>query len=130
VTTNFLTFIRNNDSPLPFSPEPGGLNVLMHAGGAANPRGIILKLTGLAHRQIAGFCTIPWDYYGRMLKDAPQLLAVSVNHWLQVGQPARRLLCIEGDVLAAFLNPRFIGFAGERAERWDVDCATREPASQ
>jgi hypothetical protein len=118
VTTDFLTIICSEGASPHSSPLPGGLNIVMHAARPSNPRGTFLKLTTLAHQQLAGVCFIPWDYYARMLRDAPNLCARNLNQWLHEA-PSRRLLCVEGDVLAAFLNAKFIGIAGDRIEHWD-----------
>jgi hypothetical protein len=46
-------------------------------------------------------------YYQRLLREAPELLATNVNHWLQADEKRRRLLRFDGLDVRAFLSDRF-----------------------
>jgi len=60
----------------------------------------------LAHGQLADFTGIPKAYYDRMMADAPVLLAVSVNTWLNAKPGKRMVRTLDGSV-RALLSDRY-----------------------
>jgi hypothetical protein len=69
----------------------------------------ILKPTGYAHGQIAGYTNIPKQYYDRIMMENPQLLSKNVNHGFDVasqksrrdGKPESRMVrTVDGNVRA------------------------------
>ncbi len=67
-----------------------------------------------AHQQIASHLKIPKDYYDRMLKDEPTLLAENVNRWLHKTPETRLVRTLDGNV-RAFLSPRY-----RMIDNWEV----------
>lgn len=63
-------------------------------------------LNETAHGQIAGRTGIPKKYYDRLLTEAPNLLALNVNHWFRE-QPGKRLVRTLDDKARAFLSDRY-----------------------
>lgn len=59
-----------------------------------------------AHTQLAEKVGIPYAYYDRMRRDAPQLYQKNVNHWLQE-EPDRRLIRIAEGHVRAVLSDRY-----------------------
>lgn len=66
--------------------------------------GMSLKPT--AHAQMAQALSIPKAYYDRLLTEAPDLLSVNVNHWLQA-QPAKRLVRTLDNEVRALLSDSY-----------------------
>lgn len=70
-------------------------------------RGLIqLPVQQLAHRQIGGRVGIHANYYDRMLAEAPDLLAVNVNHWF-TSKPERRMVRTLRGSTRSFLSDRY-----------------------
>jgi hypothetical protein len=63
-------------------------------------------VTELGHEQIAGRVGIPKQYYDRMRKDAPELLASNVNTWFK-RQPEKRMVRTLDNRVRAFLSDRY-----------------------
>lgn len=59
-----------------------------------------------AHAQIGERLNIPKKYYDRMKNEAPDLLAVNVNHWFLGNQEKRLVRTLDGNV-RAFLSDRY-----------------------
>lgn len=66
-----------------------------------------LEVTDCAHRQIGGAFQIPWQYYDRMLKDSPDLLAQNVNYWLQHNPATKKMVRTLDGKARAFLFDRY-----------------------
>ena len=60
----------------------------------------------LAHHQIASRLNIPFRYYAKMQKDAPDLLDQNVNRWLNQNPERRMIRILDGNV-RAFLSDRY-----------------------
>lgn len=59
-----------------------------------------MRLSPIAHQQLAATLSIPKPYYDRCLAEAPDLLAKNVNQWLE-RQPAKKLIrTLDGKVRA------------------------------
>lgn len=73
-----------------------------------NNRGAIetFNINDNAHRQIAGRLGIPYNYYQRMQKSYPELLAENVNGWF-AKEPEQRMLRTMGGTARAFLSSRY-----------------------
>ena len=65
-----------------------------------------LPLNHHAHTQLAEKVGVPFAYYERMRKDAPQLFGQNVNHWLQ-NEPDRRLIRVAEGHVRAVLSDRY-----------------------
>ena len=63
-------------------------------------------ITPIAHGQISNRLNIPKPYYDTMLRQAPELLATNVNHWLSKSDKKRMLRTLDGD-LRAVLSDRY-----------------------
>jgi hypothetical protein len=59
-----------------------------------------------AHRQIATRNNIPYKYYERMMKEAPNLLARNVNTWMEKNPQRRMIRTLDGNA-RAFLSDRY-----------------------
>lgn len=64
------------------------------------------RVNGLAHDQIGVHTGIPGKYYDRMLAEAPELLAASVNTWFD-RNPAKRLVRTIDGTARAFLSDAY-----------------------
>ena len=60
----------------------------------------------LAHQQIATRLNIPYRYYQKMQREAPELLDWNVNTWLEQ-KPERRLIRVLDGKVRAFLSDRY-----------------------
>lgn len=89
------------------------------------PKLDLAPLTRFAHGQLAEKVGVPFPYYQRMQKEAPELLVENVNHWL-AQQPERRLFRMAEGRIRAVLSDRYrpgldnygLAFAvAERAEQ-------------
>jgi len=65
-----------------------------------NGHGLTLPLTDVAHRQVQQHLGIPWTYYEKMLTEAPDLLTVNMNHWLQQDAGSRMVRTLDNKVRA------------------------------
>ena len=65
------------------------------------------ELNEHSHRQLASWSGIPSRYYETLRQQAPELLTLNVNHWLQQ-QPARRLVRTLDNSARAFLSDRYL----------------------
>jgi hypothetical protein len=79
----------------------------------ARPSGLVLQgvnggmqLRDTAHTQLADTLKIPMQYYDRMLREAPDLLAKNVNNWLEA-QPAKKLVRTLDDQVRAVLSDSY-----------------------
>ena len=59
-----------------------------------------------AHRDLGSHVGIPYQYYDRMLAQAPHLLAQNVNHWLQTNESPRMVRTLDNNV-RAILSDRY-----------------------
>src|SRR4030095_4695850 len=66
-------------------------------------------LNEIAHDQVAAKLNIPRTYYGRMLKDQPDLLTRNVNTWCRE-EPARHMVRTLDHNARAFLSERYRPF--------------------
>ena len=66
----------------------------------------LMPLNPLAHDQVAARLEIPRAYYGKMLADAPDLLAKNVNTWLHQEPEKRMVRTLDGQV-RAFLSDKY-----------------------
>jgi hypothetical protein len=64
------------------------------------------RMNSHTHGQIAQRLEIPAKYYGRMLNEAPELLANNVNHWFKTN-PEKRMIRTLDDTARAFLSNRY-----------------------
>jgi hypothetical protein len=69
-----------------------------------NGGGLALRPT--AHGQLASALGIPKPYYDRMLAEAPDLLALNANRWLE-RQPARKMVRTLDNEVRAFLSDSY-----------------------
>ncbi len=63
-------------------------------------------INDIAHNQIAEYIKVDRRYYDRMRKQAPELLARNVNHWLRT-DPEPRMLRTLDNRLRAVLSPSY-----------------------
>jgi hypothetical protein len=63
-------------------------------------------VNGIAHSQIAVHTEIPKQYYDRMLKEVPALLANNVNEWFRKYPAPRMVRTLDGNA-RAFLSDKF-----------------------
>jgi hypothetical protein len=63
-----------------------------------------LGVTETMHHQLAQATGIHGQYYRKMRKSAPELIAVNVNHWLQKQGDRTHVLRTMGDQARAFLG--------------------------
>ena len=82
----------------------GGLPVLRVLNSAGEDCMEPLELNSTAHRQISGYLRIPANYYERMLKEYPELLAHNVNSWLSRTQEVKLLRTLDGTARAILSN--------------------------
>lgn len=66
----------------------------------------LFGINDVAHRQIQGHLKIPAEYYDRMRKDQPGLLANNINVWLHRSGEKRLVRTLDGNV-RAFLSDRY-----------------------
>jgi hypothetical protein len=59
-----------------------------------------------AHNQIGSYTKIPAQYYDRMLKEDPNLLAINVNAWFRKNPEARTVRTLDGRA-RGFLSDRY-----------------------
>lgn len=64
-------------------------------------------LGDIAHSQLAAILEIPANYYNRMKDEAPELLAVNVNHWLDEVGPQRKMIRTLDGKARAILSDRY-----------------------
>lgn len=64
------------------------------------------QIEEIAHQQIAARLNIPFRYYQKMQKDAPDLLDQNVNRWLNQNPERRMIRVLDGNV-RAFLSDRY-----------------------
>lgn len=64
-------------------------------------------LTPYAHGQMAQYLEIPKKYYDRMVESAPDLLAASVNRWIQDHETERRMIRTLDGRVRAVLSDRY-----------------------
>lgn len=57
-------------------------------------------VNSIAHKQLQGYLKIPADYYDRMKRETPDLLAQNVNTWLHRSDEKRMIRVLDGDVRA------------------------------
>jgi hypothetical protein len=116
---------------LPGGERAGAGEVELELGSMGRRLGV----TELAHEQIAGRLGIPRQYYDRMLREAPGLLAENANHWFRARADERQLVrTLDGNV-RALLSDRYrpldhldlaqavlpiLGEAGVRVESCEV----------
>jgi len=67
---------------------------------------IRLGITELCHDQLANRIGIPTKYYDRMREEAPDLLALNVNRWLQNRDEKQMVRTLDG-AARAFLSDRY-----------------------
>ena len=79
---------------------PDGLGVELFVGGDG------FMVNEIGHQQLAEHAGVPTKYYGRMLEDAPQLLAENVNTWLH-RNPVKRLVRTMDRTTRAFLSDSY-----------------------
>ena len=60
----------------------------------------------LAHQQIANRLNIPYRYYQKMQREAPELLDRNINTWLEQ-KPERRMIRVLDGKVRAFLSDRY-----------------------
>jgi len=65
-----------------------------------------MPLRKTAHRQFGLALDIPKKYYDRMADQAPDLLALNLNHWLRAAPKRKLLRTMDGDV-RALLSDRY-----------------------
>ena len=82
----------------------GGLPVLRVLDSAGEDCMEPLELNSTAHRQMSGYLRIPANYYERMLKEYPELLAHNVNSWLNRTQEVKLLRTLDGTARAILSN--------------------------
>lgn len=75
--------------------------------GGEGGQGRILPATALGHRQIADYAGIPGAYYDKMRAAAPQLLADSVNRWMEDHKGERRMVRSLDGNMRALLSDRY-----------------------
>ena len=63
-------------------------------------------MNGIFQNQLAEKTGVPVKYFNRMIQEAPELLAVNVNHWLK-NSPAERMIRTLGETARAFLGSRY-----------------------
>lgn len=73
-----------------------------------------LGMTDLAHRQLGETLNIPTKYYGRMLTEAPNLLAENANYWF-AHQPSVRMVRTLAGNARAFVSRKY-----NRMDNYDV----------
>ena len=82
----------------------GGLPVLRvldsEGGDCMEP----LELNSTAHKQLSAYLRIPANYYERMLKEYPELLAYNVNSWLSRSLEVKLLRTLDGTARALLSN--------------------------
>lgn len=86
------------DGTEPAKGGPGRAEVALLLRGIGH-----FALRPLAHRQLAERVGVPAKYYDRMLKEAPELLAENVNHWL-AERPDKALVRVLDDEVRALLT--------------------------
>jgi hypothetical protein len=64
-------------------------------------------ITELAHDQIGNYTRIPGQYYDRMRKEMPRLLADNVNAWMHNGIPEKRLIRTMDTITRAWLSDAY-----------------------
>ena len=84
----------------------GGAAVLQHPSIGSLP------IRPIAHDHIGLKAGIPARYYDRMLTEAPELLAASVNRWFRDDGDKRMVRTLAGDV-RAFLSDRYARIENE-----------------
>lgn len=82
----------------------GGLPVLRVLDSVGEDCMEPLELNSTAHRQMSGYLRIPANYYERMLKEYPELLAHNVNSWLNRTQEVKLLRTLDGTARAILSN--------------------------
>lgn len=96
-------FVANSKEHLHFV---GGNLIVMNEG-----REVVYKPTDLFHSQIAEKMQIPGGYYGKMRKQAAELLDHNVNHWLRAESKNFLVRAFEGaaefNQARAFLSDRY-----------------------
>lgn len=70
------------------------------------PEGMTFDITNHTHRQLGEFAKVPAKYYDRMAAEAPELLAMNVNHWLRQSPKSRMVRTLDGRA-RAFLSDRY-----------------------
>lgn len=63
-------------------------------------------ITPHAHRQVAGRMGVPFKYYERMMKDAPDLLVNNIRHWMG-NEPKRQMVRTLDNNARAILSDRY-----------------------
>lgn len=63
-----------------------------------------LKVSDTAHRQLAQATGIHGNYYSKMRREAPHLIAGNINHWLQCQSSRTHVLRTMGNTARAFLG--------------------------
>lgn len=66
----------------------------------------INTINEIAHDGIGAYTEIPAKYYDRLRREAPQLLAKNVNHWLGMDSSQRLVRTLDGGA-RAFLSDRY-----------------------
>src|SRR3954463_6656554 len=85
---------------------------LIMAEGILQVNGQFYKPNTVCHEGLSEKLSIPMNYYRRMQTERPQLLDLSVNHWLQ-HQAGKNVLLrtfegVEQNVARAFLSDRYL----------------------
>jgi hypothetical protein len=102
---------RQNTAKKDFIVDAGALTMtgqadpqlVVSGGNAPVPYGI----TDIAHRQIGSFLKIPAQYYDRMRRERPELLARNVNAWLEDNADTKRMLRTMDGNARALLSDRY-----------------------
>lgn len=103
------------DAKADYLAETPRLRFQAHPGGSGEAAGVRLlglpdlnaaPVRAIAHAHFAELTGIPKRYYDRMATDAPDLLAVNLNHWLASGSKRRLVRTISGEVRAV-LSDRY-----------------------
>lgn len=76
------------------------------------------KVGDIAHDQIAEHVKIPKQYYDRMRREEPELLATNVNRWFEKSPTPRMIRTLDGTA-RAFLSDKF-----QPLDNWDFGQAT------
>lgn len=66
----------------------------------------LFDIRDTAHQQLASYSKIPREYYERMRREEPRLLASNVNTWLHRNEETRLVRTMDG-AARAFLSPRY-----------------------
>lgn len=93
------------------SMQNDGQSIFTLADGEGQPL-FPMGMTDLFHRQLGGMMKIPADYYDRMRREKPELLAENVNTWLS-GMDGNYMIRTmdycdgRGQIARAFLSERY-----------------------